>query len=167
MKLASVFTPSLVVFGALASLACGGNSETGEGTKPVGPAVVNECDLHTQFSGDERCILPPAEGDGLQLHIGPPDYDNPDDVWVMEPGAETTQCFHTYSPNTESVFYFKQQYRMRPGSHHMIIITSTDTAGEEKWGPCSAGIVNAIGGTQHVVRAVGGQVLALREAQDV
>jgi hypothetical protein len=87
----------------------------------------------------------------LQLHIGPPDYDNPDDVWVLNPGEETTQCYHTYSPNKESVFYFKQQYRMRPGSHHMIIITSPDTTGPEQWGPCGAGITNAIGGTQHVV----------------
>lgn len=152
MKLASVVTPSLIAFGALASIACGASSEPPQSGKPVEatPAEAS-CGLHTQFAGDDRCILPPAEGEGTQLHIGPPDYDNPEDQWIMQPSEETTQCYHIYSTNTEPVYYFKQQYRMRPGSHHMIIITSTDKTAEEKWGPCGAGIVNAIGGTQHVV----------------
>lgn len=152
MKLASVVTPSLIVFGALASVACGGSSSS-DGQKP-GPVTANaepSCNLHTSFAGDDRCILPPGDGEGLQLHIGPPDYDNPDPEWIMQPGQEMTQCYHTYTTNEESVFYFKQQYRMRPGSHHMIIINSTDTTGPEQWGPCGASIVNAIGGTQHVV----------------
>ena len=150
MKLPAVFTPSLIAFGALASLACGSTAESGKGGEPVA-AAENVCGLHTQFAGDDHCILPPAEGEGLQMHIGPADYDNPDDVWIMEPSEENTQCFHTYTTNTEPVYYFKQQYRMRPGSHHMIIITSPDTTAEEKWGPCGAGITNAIGGTQHVI----------------
>jgi hypothetical protein len=159
MKLASFLTPSLVAVGALASIACGGSSDPVPQCQSSDPAQCGpsaapaeaSCGLHTQFAGDDRCILPPAEGEGTQLHIGPPDYDNPDAQWVMEPGQEMTQCYHIYSTNTEPVYYFKQQYRMRPGSHHMIIITSTDKTAEEKWGPCGAGIVNAIGGTQHVV----------------
>ncbi len=35
--------------------------------------------LHTQYAGDENCILPPDPEEGLQMHVAPADYDNPDD----------------------------------------------------------------------------------------
>lgn len=110
----------------------------------------NPCGLHTSFPGDDQCILAPAEEEGLQLHVGPPDYDNPDPIWVMNPGDEKTECYHMYTPNTEGKYYFKQQYRMRPGSHHMIITSSNDTTSPEGWGPCQSSIVSSIGGTQHI-----------------
>lgn len=149
MKLAPVLASSMTMAFALASSACSSPTEDG---KAAGSATAsNVCNLHTSFAGDENCILPPAKEDGVQLHIGPKDYDNPEDVWVMQPGEEVTNCYHIYSPNTETVSYFKQQYRMRPGSHHMIIMNSSDTTAPEQWGPCGASIVQAIGGTQHIV----------------
>jgi hypothetical protein len=55
------------------------------------------------------------------------------------------------TPNKEDRYYFEQQYRMRPGSHHMIISTSSNTTQPEGWAPCGSSIINAIGGTQHVI----------------
>jgi len=134
-------------------LACSSATEEngGSGADNVKRAD-NACHLHTNFAGDDTCIPPPEEGKGMQIHVCPSDYDNPDDVWVLEPGAEPTQNYHLYTPNTEDIYYFKQQYRMRVGSHHMIIQLSNDTTGPEGWKDGqSLNLIGAIGGTQHVV----------------
>ena len=55
------------------------------------------------------------------------------------------------TPNDATEYYFKQQYRMRTGSHHMIVQNSTNTSTTAAWAPCQGGIVGAIGGTQHVI----------------
>lgn len=95
--------------------------------KPKGPTAMpslDECGLDTQWPGDEYCILPPPADKGFQLHIGPSDYDNPEPQFVMEPGTETTVNISATSGNTEPVYYYFRQYRMRPGSHHWIIMAN-------------------------------------------
>ena len=122
--------PLLVL--ALTQLACSSSDKKG--------AVIsaeNPCGLDTDYPGNENCIVAPAPDEGLQLHIGPSSYDDPDvinavgadgkPVWLMEPGTERTQCYHLITPNAEERFYFKQQYRMRKGSHHMIIMNGSET----------------------------------------
>jgi len=94
---------------------------TGTVAPPPDPNV-NGCNLHTQYPGDEYCILPPAPGEGIQLHVGPADYDDPTAVanFVAQPGEENVRCFAT--PVSEAGFhYLRQQNRMRSGSHHMLI----------------------------------------------
>jgi hypothetical protein len=150
MKLASLFVSSLTILAPLGSVACGSSVEDGK-TTSTAQGNSNPCGIHTSFAGDELCIPAPAENVGMQMHVGPPSYDNPDSEWIMQPGEEKTQCYHMYSPNTEDIFYFKQQYRMRTGSHHMIIMTSSDTTSPEGWGPCKAALTSAIGGTQRIV----------------
>jgi hypothetical protein len=58
--------------------------------------------------------------EGFQLHIGPEDYDNPDPSYVLQPGQESTDSFSTVSGNTEEIYFYYRQFRMRPGAHHMI-----------------------------------------------
>jgi hypothetical protein len=159
MKLAPVLVSSMTFVGALASLACSSPAETGKTGTPAGETA-SSCGLTTSFPGDDRCIPAPDKNVGLQLHIGPADYDNPGSEWVMQPGQEKTECYHINSPNTDDRYYFKQQYRMRPGSHHMIIMESSDATKPEGWGPCGAAITSSIGGTQHVVEDYppGGQI---------
>lgn len=150
MKLAPALVSTLTVFTAFASVACSSPAETGK-TGSGSQGQENPCGLHTSFAGDELCIPAPAEDVGMQIHVGPESYDNPDSAWIMQPGEEKTECYHTYSPNTDDRYYFKQQYRMRTGSHHMIIMTSSDTTSPEGWGPCKAQLTSAIGGTQRIV----------------
>jgi len=89
---------------------------------PTEPALaMDECGLDTQWGGDEYCILPPPKDQGFQLHIGPADYDNPDPKYVMEPGQEVTENWDEVTGNDQSVYYYWRQYRMRPGSHHLIV----------------------------------------------
>lgn len=138
---------AISLIAALGLPACGSSSEP----KPSSSAE-NACGLHTDFAGDDNCIVPPEKGAGFQLHIGPTDYDNPDDVWVMQPGEENVQCYHMTTPNADGMYYFKQQYRMRPGSHHLIIGASSDATAPDGWGDCSpTALLGAIGGTQHAV----------------
>jgi hypothetical protein len=79
------------------------------------------CGLTTTWAGDQYCIKPPPADKGFQLHVGPTDYTNPGSQWVMQPGAETTETFPVTTGNTTDVMYYFREYRMRPGSHHMIL----------------------------------------------
>lgn len=135
------------------------------------PAVVeNECGLHTRFAGDENCIAQPAVDEGLQIHVGPKDYDDPNEinatgpdglpVWLMTPGAESSQCYRLITDNPDPHYYFKQKYRMRKGSHHMIVMAGdaadgrpvgwwhrTDPSQDQFCG----NLIGAIGGTERIV----------------
>lgn len=85
------------------------------------PIAMDECGLDTQFAGDEYCILPPPAEKGFQLHIGPSNYENPEPEYVLQPGEENVVNMDAVSGNEQDVFYYYRQYRMRPGSHHVII----------------------------------------------
>jgi hypothetical protein len=155
MKDSSVKWSILCSLAAAFAIGCGGNTneKANQGvTAATDAGPKSACDsLHTQFAGDDKCIPAPDPEVGMQLHVGPTDYDNPDEAWIVEPGHETVECYHMKTPNTEDRLYFAQQYRMRPGSHHMILQTSTATDQPEGWAPCGSSIISAIGGTQHTV----------------
>jgi hypothetical protein len=92
------------------------------------------------FAGDDRCILEPGASLGVQLHVGPKDYNDPAEIakFTLEPGRETTECYFFSSPNETTVNFFQQVYRMRPGSHHLIMHMSI--GGPERpegWDDCN------------------------------
>jgi hypothetical protein len=101
-----------------------------------GKLATDECGLHTQYAGDEYCILPPPADKGFQLHVGPADYDHPDPKYVLQPGQENVTNFSVTSGNDKEVQYYYRQYRMRPGSHHVIL----------------TGNGKSMGGTQNLAR---------------
>jgi hypothetical protein len=89
------------------------------------PAIaMNECGLHTKWAGDEYCINPPPADKGFQMHIGPSNYDNPEAKYIMQPNTEVTETVAATSGNATDVYYYWRQYRMRPGSHHLIITSN-------------------------------------------
>lgn len=92
-------------------------------TPPAGGVklAMDECGLKTKFTGDEFCINPPPADKGFQMHIGPTNYDSPDPRYILQPGDELTENFPATSGNTSDVYYYWRQYRMRPGSHHLIV----------------------------------------------
>lgn len=122
---------------ALTSLlaACGGTPDSkgpvSNGATPGNPADSGPggtCNLHSGFLGDDLCIPPPKAGEGIQLHVGPASYDDPDALapYLLAAGDENVACFLT--PIPESGFYYlHQQNRMRPSSHHMLINVETGT----------------------------------------
>jgi hypothetical protein len=111
---------------------------------PVVPPMEG-CDLHTKWAGDEYCIKPPPPDKGFQVHIGPSNYDNPETQYVVNPGQETNMNFPAVSGNDQSVLYYWRQYRMRPGSHHLIV-NANDGAGT------GTGVGRRLGGAQNLVR---------------
>jgi hypothetical protein len=99
------------------------------------------CDIHTQWAGDEYCIKPPPADKGFQIHIGPTDYDNPDPKYLNQPGTETNENFPATSGNSSEIYYYVRQYRMRPGSHHLILNAGSSGFGGRR-----------LGGTQNLSR---------------
>lgn len=106
-------------------------SATAATGNPSGGAklAMDECGLDTKYTGDEYCILAPAAEKGFQLHIGPTDYNNPDPKYVLQPGEENVTNFTATSTNDKDVDYYYRQYRMRPGSHHVILTASGKSMG--------------------------------------
>jgi hypothetical protein len=80
------------------------------------------CGIATGWTGDEFCWPAPAEGEGIQIHIGPNDYDDPVEVakYVIEPGTEFNNTVIGHIPLTQEAFYNRVMVRMRPGSHHWL-----------------------------------------------
>jgi hypothetical protein len=168
MKHVSVRALSVLI--SLGAAACGSTDPTHASSAAAsgadaggtpGSAAADPCGLHSGFDGDQNCLLKPAYDEGVQIHVGPSSYDDPavinakdakgNYLWLMMPGDERTDCYHTISENDAGRYYFKQQYRMRTGSHHMIIGNSSNKDTTEGWGNCSAGLTGSIGGTQNVV----------------
>jgi hypothetical protein len=84
--------------------------------------IRGHCDLHTNFADDHACIPAPKPGDGIQIHVGPSNYDDPAEVakFVMHPGEESSECFTLRTPNTEKIIYQTYMISGRAGTHHMI-----------------------------------------------
>jgi hypothetical protein len=75
----------------------------------------------TGFLGDEWCILPPPVDLGTQVHVGPDSYDDIDESFLLPGGEEVNDYYYLNALNAEEHFYYRTNWRMRSGSHHMII----------------------------------------------
>ena len=84
--------------------------------------IRGHCGLKTSFEDDNACIPAPKPGEGIQIHIGPSNYDDPAEVakFIMKPGEESSECFTIRTPNTEKVTYQTFMISGRAGTHHMI-----------------------------------------------
>jgi len=160
-----------VVLAALSLCACGSNDEPGDGHEdPLGPGgevcdpkgdipcyegIAEPCkDYETPFKGDEYCLAPPDPSLGIQMHVGPEDYDDPEatEPYMIYPSEELNWSEVKQLPNEETVFTRGYHSHMRPGSHHFIMFGVKDTA---PTGPTQAGE-----GTESAVGAIGGEFLA-------
>ncbi|HET8932073.1 MAG TPA: hypothetical protein VFN67_01475 [Polyangiales bacterium] len=79
----------------------------------------------TDYAGDEFCILPPKAELGTQVHVGPADMAKPG-TFKLGSGEEENTMYWVNSHNDEDHYYYRTNWRMRPGSHHMIINISDD-----------------------------------------
>jgi hypothetical protein len=118
---------------------------TGEPEPPSAP-VLTGCGIDSGYAGDEFCILPPPPDKGFQIHYGPSNYDDPDEVakYLIEAGGETNQFLPATAGNTEDVYFYGRQYRMRPGSHHLIVSQAGGGGGGS-----IIGMGRRLGGTQN------------------
>jgi hypothetical protein len=86
------------------------------------PDLRGGCGIQTQFPDDHACILPPAPGEGIQVHIGPKNYDDPADVarFLLQPGEENSQCWTYQTSNEQDAFYQTYVMSGRAGTHHIL-----------------------------------------------
>jgi hypothetical protein len=116
------------------------------------------CGLNSGYPGDEYCVLPPPEGQGIQIHFGPKSYTDPAEIakYALQPGEEFNAYGIAHVPTTEDHFYNYVQIRMRPGSHHLINTVVEGTALPEGFGPagmgCGGTTLSGFPGTQNLVR---------------
>ncbi len=116
----------------LGAVGCSSSVSQGEGpAKPAAPstaqAAETKCATNTGYAGDDTCIEAPPPSLGFQLHYGPNDHDDPDEVakYLLDPGKEIVSCYDTKTSNAEDVYSTGYQIHMRPGSHHLILQTET------------------------------------------
>jgi hypothetical protein len=114
------------------------------------------CGLNSGFEGDEYCLLPPAPGEGIQIHFGPSSYTDPAELsrYTIEPGMDTNEYGIADIPTTEEKWFSYVKIQMRPGSHHLIN-TVVDGKPPVGFGPagqgCPGTTLSGFPGTQNLV----------------
>jgi hypothetical protein len=83
--------------------------------------------LDTGYLGDDQCLPPPPDGEGFQIHVGPPSYDPAPAEWLVVPAQEDSTCVDFITPNTEKQYYQTFVLAGRPGTHHIINTMYVDT----------------------------------------
>jgi hypothetical protein len=81
------------------------------------------CDgLNSGFPDDHACIPAPPPDQGMQIHIGPANYDDPDEIakFIQHPGEESDECFTIATPNDHDIKYQTSTLSGRNGTHHII-----------------------------------------------
>jgi hypothetical protein len=124
-------------------------------TKPCS-SEPDPCNLKSGFPGDEYCLPPPAEGEGIQIHIGPKDYKNMAEVmkYVIAPGEEFNNSVIGSIPLTEDKWFSRITVHMRPGSHHWISTVVDGKPAEQFYTDTSCGAatsVGSVGGGQNLI----------------
>jgi hypothetical protein len=124
------FSAPLVLLAVSGLVGCGAtheNAGSASGNANEADSGQNPCGIHSGYKGDELCITPPNPGEGIQIHVGPESYDNPDEVapYLLPAGQETVDCFNAAIPDS-NFWYLRQENRMRPSSHHMLIFAHND-----------------------------------------
>jgi hypothetical protein len=129
----------------------------------VTSAHTGPCAVDTEWEGDDKCIEPPDPDAGFQIHFGPGDYDDPDELarFILAPGEETVLCTYMITPNDQEIHYSDWLNSLRPGSHHMVThMVGADIA------PAS-GVACSQGGGVSEGGLVGGNTTTLSPLADV
>lgn len=155
------------------SVACGGGADPAAGApgaagetvcSPTGDVpcfagIAEPCaGIHSGYDGDEFCRAAPDPSVGFQIHVGPKDYADPEEVakYLAQPGDETNWAEVVATPNDETIYWDGYYSYMRPGSHHFILFgLDPGTAVPSNAGPTMNG-----GGSESAVGALGGTFLA-------
>ncbi len=105
----------------------GGNGGTGGGGGSGGNL---ECEkTFTNYRGDCLKLEKPDPSEGFQLHFGPENYDDQAEIgkFLLKPGQETNACLYMTTPNDKQVYFYDYDSTVRPGTHHMIIFSASES----------------------------------------
>jgi len=114
------------------------------------------CGIASGWAGDEYCLKPPADGEGVQIHIGPSDYKNKDEVakYVIKAGEEFDNSVIAPIPLTGTKWWNHITVHMRPGSHHWISTVVKGKPEAKFYDGTSCGnaeTIGSIGGGQNLI----------------
>lgn len=114
------------------------------------------CGLKSGWPGDEYCLLPPKEGEGVQIHFGPKDFKDMSEVmkYVIKSGEEFDNSVAAHIPLTEEKFFQRITVQMRPGSHHWISTVVNGKVPEQFYPDtgCNAATgIGSLGGGQNLI----------------
>jgi hypothetical protein len=104
------------------------------------PDLRGGCNINSGYADDHACIPAPAPSEGIQIHIGPKDYNDPNEVakFIMHPGEESSQCWTYRTPNTEDIFFQSYVLSGRAGTHHILgSMLEGDVPVEQGFSRCS------------------------------
>jgi hypothetical protein len=95
---------------------------TGTAVDPTHPDLRGTCGINSGWAGDEACLPPPAPEVGMQIHVGPKNYEDMAEVsrYIMRPGEESSECWTFHTPNDKDIWYQTYELSGRPGTHHII-----------------------------------------------
>jgi len=114
------------------------------------------CGLKSGWPGDEYCLLPPKEGEGIQIHFGPKDFKNMAEVmkYAIKSGEEFDNSVAANIPLTEEKFFQRITVQMRPGSHHWISSVASGKLEEKFYDDTGCGGstgAGSLGGGQNLI----------------
>jgi hypothetical protein len=120
---------------------------------PVGLPCVDEtgarlCPRESGYPGDGLALCELDTGsEGINLHYGPSDYDDPEAVapFLLGPGGEEENCTFAYTSNTEDRYISAYHGRLRPQSHHLIVTTLIDEGIDASANPVPCTPAGAVG----------------------
>jgi hypothetical protein len=86
------------------------------------PDLRGGCNINSGYPDDHACLPPPAPGEGMQIHVGPSNYQDMAEVskYIMKPGDESAECWTFHTPNDQEVYYQTFVLSGRAGTHHII-----------------------------------------------
>jgi hypothetical protein len=86
------------------------------------PDLRGGCSINSGYPDDHACLPPPAASEGMQVHVGPSNYQDTAEVakYIMKPGEESAECWTFHTPNEQEVYYQTFVLSGRAGTHHII-----------------------------------------------
>lgn len=86
-----------------------------------GYVAAPHCAVTSGHPGDDAALCAPGPDEGIQLHLGPTNYDDPAEVqkYMLEPGGETYDCVFDKTPDVAGKYFGQYVERSRPGAHHV------------------------------------------------
>jgi hypothetical protein len=114
------------------------------------------CGINSGWSGDNYCQLPPPEGRGIQIHIGPKNYADAAEVakYTIQSGEEFDNSVIAHIPLSENVWWNHMRAQLRPGSHHWIgtvVMGKPEERFYEDSGCDGAETSGSVGGGQNLI----------------
>jgi hypothetical protein len=105
--------------------AAGAGAPNTDGNGPLAspyPDIRGGCGIDSGYADDEACLPAPDPSEGMQIHVGPSNYQDKDEIakYILMPGEEVSACWTFHTPNEQEIYYQSYTLSGRAGTHHII-----------------------------------------------